>query len=158
MSNPRALFRYRRWLRCWAIVVFALSLAGGEPTTGRAPRITRIDPPNWWIGMPQPMLMFTGENLEHARVSTRAPGIRIRRTMQGRNGHYLLAWLEIDKSAAPGDIPLIVATAQGRQTLGWRLDRRNPDGEKPGTRGRQGFNGFGPDDVIYLIMPDRFAD
>jgi len=104
------------------------------------------------------MLMFTGEHLEHARVSTNSRGIRIRRTMQGRNGHYLFAWLDIDKSVAPGHVPLIVTTAEGRQTLDWRLERRNPVGDGVGAGVNQGFNGFGPDDVIYLIMPDRFAD
>jgi glycosidase len=104
------------------------------------------------------MLMFTGKNLEHAGVSTSVQGIRIRRTMQGRNGHYLFAWLDIEKSAVPGNLPLTVTTTKGRQTLHWSLERRNPAGETPRTRLNQGFNGFGADDVIYLIMPDRFAD
>src|SRR5215469_18699756 len=106
MSGPRALSRYCRGLSCCAIVTFALNLAQAQPSTGSGPQITKIDPPNWWIGMPQPMLMFTGEHLEHARVSTNSRGIRIRRTMQGRSGHYLFAWLDIDKSVAPGHVPL----------------------------------------------------
>ena len=136
------------------MVVIAVCLAAAEPATGPGPQITRVDPPNWWIGMPQPMLMFTGQNLEHSRVSTSARGVRIRRTLQGRNGHYLFVWLDIEKSTAPGDIPLTVTTAEGRQSLHWRLERRIPAGEGSGA----GFNGFGPDDVIYLIMTDRFAD
>jgi glycosidase len=104
------------------------------------------------------MLMFTGENLEHATVSTNSKGVIVRRTMNGRNRHHLFAWLEIDKSKAPGYIPLIVTTANGTQTVEWRLERRNPAGENAGTGVNRGFNGFAPDDVIYLIMPDRFAD
>ena len=133
-----------------ALFLLALSAVAQQP------KITKIEPPNWWIGLPSPMILFTGQNLEHARVSVAAPGIRIRRTQPGRNGHYLFAWLDISKNAAPGQIPLVITTQNGKQTVQWKLDRRNPSGmaNQPG----QGFNGFGPDDVIYLIMPDRFAD
>lgn len=100
--------------------------------------------------------MFTGENLEHASVSTHAPGIRVRQVQSGRNGHYLFAWLEISKSSVPGEVPLTVATPAGKETARLNIERRNPAGEK--FLPNHGFNGFGPDDVIYLIMPDRFAD
>jgi len=96
------------------------------------------------------MVMLTGENLEQTKVSTTTPGIRVLRTMEGRNGHYLFVWLEISKTASPGKVTLTVTTPRGAQTVDWTLAHRNPD--------NQGFNGFGPDDVIYLIMPDRFAD
>lgn len=121
-----------------------------------APKIAKVEPPNWWIGLPNPMVMFTGENLEHARVSTAAPGIRIRRTSPGRNGHYLFAWLDIGKAAVPGPVTLTVSTQNGKRSAPWELQRRSPAGRTfvP----NQGFNGFGTDDVIYLIMPDRFAD
>ena len=136
-------------------LVLALVIgACGQQTA--APKITKIEPPNWWIGLPNPMIMFTGENLENAQVSIAAGGIHVRRTQPGRNGHYLFAWLEISKKASPGEISLSVTTAGGKQTAQWRLEKRNPAGESFALN--QGFNGFGPDDVIYLIMPDRFAD
>ena len=146
--------RKRGWLVC-AGFVLALGLgANGQQAEG--PIISRIDPPNWWIGLPNPMVLLTGKNLEQAKVSINAPGVRILRTSQGRNGHYLFVWLSIAKSAVPGEIPMLVTTAKGKQEAHWRLDRRNPAGIT--ARGNQGFNGFRPDDVIYLIMPDRFAD
>ena len=134
-------------------LVLTLSAAAQQAS---GPKITKVEPPNWWIGLPNPMIMFTGKNLEHARVSTSRPGIRIRSSQAGRNGHYLFAWLEISKSASFGQVPLTVTTHSGRQTVQWKLERRNPLGVN--IRRNQGFNGFGPDDVIYLIMPDRFAD
>src|SRR5215472_6295911 len=142
------------WLVCAGFVLAIALGANGQQAAG--PIISKIDPPNWWIGLPNPMVMLTGKNLEQAKVSTNAPGIRIFRTRQGRNGHYLFIWLNIAKSASPGEISLQVTTAKGKEAVRWRLDRRNPAGITAG--GNQGFNGFGPDDVIYLIMPDRFAD
>lgn len=138
-------------------VVFALVVAlGAAAQQSAGPRVSKVEPPNWWIGLPNPMLMFTGENLEHAQVSTSALGIHVRRIQPGRNGHYLFAWLEINNSAAAGEIPFTISSQSGKQTVQWRLDHRNSAGEK--FQANQGFNGFGPDDVIYLIMPDRFAD
>lgn len=129
-------------------LLLAFSLSG----SAQGPRIVKIEPPNWWIGLPDPMIMLTGENLDHARASVSVPGIHIRRIKPGRNGHYLFLWLEIGKQAAPGRIPLAVATDKGKTTADWKLERRNSAAIK------DGFKGFGPDDVIYLIMPDRFAD
>lgn len=145
---------YSRWAG-WAGVLFTFLLsAAAQQAAG--PKISKIEPPNWWLGLSSPMIMFTGENLEQARISTSAPGVRISRTEPGRNGHYFFAWLEIGKNAAPGEIPLTIATQNGKQTVQWKLERRNPAGKS--FQVNQGFNGFGPDDVIYLIMPDRFAD
>src|SRR5215471_11100356 len=50
----------------------------------------------------------------------------------------------------------ITSSPGWKQTAEWKLERRNPAGETFGIN--QGFSGFNPDDVIYLIMPDRFAD
>jgi glycosidase len=144
----------RCWLGCAGFVLAAVLATNGQ--LGAGPVIQKVDPPNWWIGLPNPMLMLTGENLQNARVSTSAPGVRILRTSQGRNRHYLFVWLAIAKSASPGQVSLVVTTAKGKRTAQWRLDRRNPAGTM--ATENQGFNGFGPDDVIYLIMPDRFAD
>lgn len=147
-----------RWklyfLSCIGLLLPLVLNATAQQATG--PTITKIEPPGWWIGLPDPMVMLTGTNLEEATVSSSSADIHIRRTMQGRNGHYLFVWLDIRKNAAPGKKSLIVATAKGRQNVPWKLERRNPAGQRAGMS--QGFNGFGPDDVIYLIMPDRFAD
>jgi glycosidase len=133
---------------CAALLLTITLTASSQQAAG--PRITKIDPPNWWIGVSNPMLLLTGENLEQAKVSTAAQGIRVLRTMEGRNGHYLFVWLQISKTASPGKVTLNVTTPRGQQAAHWSLERRSAES--------QGFSGVGPDDVIYLIMPDRFAD
>ena len=102
------------------------------------------------------MLMLTGENLQSAKVATSSPSVRVARTMDGGNGHYLFVWLEVNNTASPEKITLQVSTAGGERTAQFRLEQRDPAGA--GTSNSQGFNGFTADDVIYLIMPDRFAD
>jgi glycosidase len=150
----KGLCAYKRyWLSCaWFVLAIALN-ATGQQSAG--PVVTKIEPPQWWIGFPDPMVLLTGENLQGARVTTSSPSVRIARTMDGRNGHYLFVWLDISKAASPEKIILQISTAQGQKTAQLALEQRNP--AWTGTVG-QGFSGFTTDDVIYLIMPDRFAD
>jgi neopullulanase len=122
----------------------------------QGPVVTKIEPPNWWIGLPDPMLMITGEQLAGARVSTSTPGVHIVRTLDGRGGRYEFVWLKIDEAASPGKINLHLETEAGYQEQNLPLERRDPAGSRADEG--SGFNGFGPDDVIYLIMPDRFDD
>ncbi|MCU1255296.1 MAG: alpha amylase [Candidatus Angelobacter sp.] len=144
----------RCWLSCAAFVLAIALHATGQQSAG--PLVTKVEPPQWWIGFPNPMVMLTGENLQSAKVTTSSPSVRIARTMDGRNGRYLFVWLDINKNASPEEINLQVSTAQGKKTAQLSLEQRNP--AWAGTSDARGFNGFNADDVIYLIMPDRFAD
>jgi glycosidase len=120
------------------------------------PHVEKVEPPNWWIGLPDPMLLLTGENLAGAQVSTSTPGVRAVRTLDGLSARYLFVWLEIADTASPGTIKLDVSSSGVHQEIAFPLERRNRSGAAPSAN--SGFNGFSPDDVIYLIMPDRFDD
>ena len=65
-------------------------------------------------------------------------------------GTYLFVDVTIDPKAAPGPRTIGVRTAAGTATIPLEILEPLP---------RQGrFQGFSPDDVIYLLMPDRFAN
>lgn len=112
--------------------------------TAPAQTVTKIDPPNWWLGLPNPMLLVSGDHLE--RATTNYPGVTVERSQPSADGHYLFVWLKVASSARPGEVPLQI----GATRKNWKLAQRTP------TAGR--FQGFDSNDVIYLIMPDRFAD
>lgn len=146
---------HARWL--WNLVaVLALSAACFGQSA--APRVEKVEPPNWWIGLPSPMLLIKGENLAEAKVALAAPkaGVKIERTQDGENGKYLFVWLNVGPFAQPGEVALSVKTKAGSARFTLPLSRRSPAATKPVTNG--GFNGFSPEDVMYLIMPDRFAN
>ena len=150
-SEEFSLLRGRKpgWFAGLAFLLISLASAQSQ-------QVIKVDPPNWWIGFPNPMLMLSGHDLKTAQVTTFARGIRVVRTLASDNGHYLFVWLQIEKTVSTGKIRFTVTTPAGKQSVDWELQKRNPEGESP--KGNQGFNGFSPDDVIYLIMPDRFAD
>jgi glycosidase len=113
------------------------------------PIVQQTDPPNWWSGLPNPMLLLHGKNLLEAHVSTSVPGISVRRTRVSGNGHWAFVWLDI-ASAPAQHFDLVVRTPGGVARIPYELDARHAPTE--------GFQGFSSADVMYLIMPDRFAD
>ena len=70
-----------------------------------APVVKRIEPPNWWAGLPGPMLLLYGEHLEGAVVTVDAPGVRVSRTEFGGDTH-LFVWLQVEQDAQPGSFAL----------------------------------------------------
>jgi glycosidase len=110
-----------------------------------------LDPPNWWTGYsPNVMLLVAGQNLEGSRVTCERTGLRILRSKTTSDGKYLFLWLAIASNAQPGTAVLRIETPVGHTSIDFPLARR------ASTQGK--FQGFSSDDVIYLIMPDRFAD
>ncbi|MBI2683563.1 MAG: cyclomaltodextrinase N-terminal domain-containing protein [Acidobacteriales bacterium] len=88
----------------------------GSLAWAQGPKVERVDPPNWWIGLPPPMLLIKGEGLEGAKVTSASPGVRVSRVEEGLNGHYLFVWLEIAKTATPGKAKLQVVSEKGRSS------------------------------------------
>jgi glycosidase len=95
------------------------------------------------------MLLISGDGLSDATVSTDSRDVRVARVQPENTGHYLFVWLDTT-SARPETVNLVLRTPAGSTVLQFPLQARII------TLG--GFRGFGEDDVIYLIMPDRFAD
>jgi len=95
-------------------------------------------------------LLIRGANLNGARVRTERPQTVVDNVRVNNNGTYLFVDVRINSAARPGDYPLIIETAQGRTMVPFHLN--SPlDGNK-------NFQGITSDDVVYLIMTDRFSD
>lgn len=116
---------------------------------GAAPRMAKVDPPNWWAEMPKPMLLVQGENLSGARFRVSDARLRVEKAKVSANGHWAQLWL----SASPVKAETVTITAEasgGKTTLPFTFAARR--------RSDDGFAGFSSKDVMYLIMTDRFAD
>ncbi len=154
---PEPTVRFPRLLFCWMLLLLIAyprsTHAQEKPRQYSAvttkPVIEQTDPPNWWSGMPNPMLLLHGKNLSAARVRTSVQGIVVQRTRVSANGDWLFVWLDIS-SAPPQRFNLLVRTAAGSVRVPYELDPRHA--------GTDGFRGFNSSDVMYLIMTDRFSD
>ena len=113
-----------------------------------APCVDKVDPPDWWVNLPSPMLLLHGVNLGGGKVSVAAKGIIVERTQGSANGHYLFVWLKAEHATAQ-QLSLKVTTPAGATTVLFRLANREVK--------KTAYQGFSSRDVMYLIMPDRFA-
>jgi glycosidase len=110
-----------------------------------------MEPPNWWTNYSSPlMLLLYGENLNGANITTDYAGATIDKVQTEPDGKHAFVWLNLDSTAKPGTAALHVKNSSGETTANLLLSARPPQ------EGR--YQGVTPDDVIYLIMPDRFAD
>ncbi len=116
-----------------------------------SPTVAKVEPPNWWVNhsLNPVRLLLHGTGLQGA-VVTAPPELTASRVSTNANGTYLFVDVTIPPGTAPGSYPLQIKTADGAITAPFRIDAPL----EPANR----FQGFSPDDVIYLIMPDRFAN
>lgn len=116
------------------------------------PVIQRIEPAFWWAGMKnrELQILLYGKGLAAASLTLRYEGVEITRIEKTENPNYQFLYLDIAPTANPGMIPITVQSGKKKQVIKYELKKR----QKPG----EAFQGFTPADVIYLIMPDRFAN
>ena len=112
--------------------------------------VTRIDPADWFVGMknPQLQLMVYGKGIANAEVTTDYPGVTIEKTVALDSPNYLFVYLNLS-GAQPGEMTLTFKDGKQTKKVKYQLKQREMKGEE-----RQGFTNA---DVLYLLMPDRFA-
>ena len=113
-------------------------------------QVQRIDPTDWYVGMKDAslQLMVYGPGIREASVSTDYPGVRIDSLVQLESPNYLLVYLNL-KGAKAGNMPLMFQVGKKKVKVLYTLKEREMSGEK-----RIGFSNA---DVLYMLMPDRFA-
>jgi glycosidase len=130
------------------LIIFFTSLSAGIS----AAQISRVEPPFWWAGMKSPELqiMVYGPGIGNCIVKLdQYPDVTITKTVKSSNQNYLFIYLKIGNTAKPGTLKLRF-TGEGTNILQeYKLLNREQ---------REGAEGFDSKDVLYLIMPDRFAN
>ena len=120
--------------------------------SAQMPTVTKVDPPSWWArhSINPVRLLVRGTNLNGAKVRSLNPELRVSEVLVNEKGSYLFANVEISPSLPAGTYPLLVESASGSTMIPFSLEAPLDP--------RNNFQGITNDDVIYLIMTDRFAD
>jgi neopullulanase len=150
--NSSVSHSFRLLLPVLVLALSALPLSARPQTAGdAAPVVTKVEPPNWWIGLtPEVMLLLSGHDLDATHVSCNLPTLTVNRTQSAGGGNYLFVWLKIGADTKSGTAICRVTAPKGATSFELPLAARtSPVGR---------YQGLSPDDVIYLIMPDRFAN
>jgi len=121
-------------------------------TPAQIPSVTKVDPPSWWTkhSINPVRLLVRGSNLRGAKVRSLNPELRVSEVSVNQRGTYLFLNVEIDPSLRPGRYPFLVESPTGSTMIPFIIN----EPLDPVTH----FQGITTDDVIYLIMIDRFSD
>lgn len=128
----------------------SLLLALFAPNVVSAERI-KIEPAFWWSGMKNPelQLMVYGKDIAGYRPVIKHPGVLLKSSVTLESPNYQLIYINI-ADARPGKFDIVFTKDKKSFTYSYELKARKPDGDK--------IQGFDSSDVLYLIMPDRFAN
>lgn len=131
------------------LIVFLFSWGGGQ--TARAMEIKKVAPSFWWAGMKNPELqiLLYGEDLALSDVSVSGEGIYLKETVRQDNPNYLLLYLDLSEAKAQ-TFQILLKHGKKKLQIPYELKSRVRRGED--------VKGFTSEDVLYLIMPDRFAN
>jgi len=133
--------------------IFTLVIILTTQVQAKKAEVNRIEPPFWWVGMNNPnlQLMVYGENIAETNPSINYDGIELIEVIKLESANYLFMNLLISPDAHPGNFE--IQFYKGKKiadSYTYTLKSRNDD--------PQLYKGFDNSDVIYLLMPDRFAN
>lgn len=130
------------------MLTFLTSLIG----RGATPKLDHVHPLNWWSGMQTPSLqvMLHGKDIGDCEVTlSESVNVSLIRVERVQNPNYLFVYLDI-RYAAPQTFGIrLNKPGQKRPYLTHPYELKRRTGAMP--------DAFGPQDVLYLLMPDRFV-
>lgn len=113
--------------------------------------VKTVDPAFWWSGMKNTELqiLLHGDNIAKSDVSITSKTARIKETVKLESPNYLILYLDLTDTASE-KFDIVLQQGKNKKVIPYEIKQR-----KPGSSERVGFNSG---DVLYLIMPDRFAN
>ena len=131
------------------LIVFLFSWGGGQ--NARAMEIKKVAPSFWWAGMKNPELqiLLYGEDLALSDVSGSGECIYLKVSVSHDNPNYLFLYLVFSEAKAQ-IFHILLKNGKKKLQVPYELKSRMRRGED--------VKGFTSEDVLYLIMPDRFAN
>ena len=135
------------------VLLLLPTLIASTPASAAPESAVRAEPPSWWVGMrdPQLQLLVSGPGVaaDHLEL-TLPPGVEARGERRLTSPNHRVVDLQLAPDAEAGEIVLRLRGAGGERRVVVPLSAR-----RPGSAERAGF---GPQDAILNLMPDRYAN
>ncbi|MCD4793913.1 MAG: glycoside hydrolase family 13 protein [Bacteroidales bacterium] len=111
--------------------------------------LERVEPPNWWVGMKNQtvQLLVYGENISLTDISISSEKVKLQKIHKIENPNYLFLDVEVLSNAKPGSFDIVFSK-------GLTIIKQKYELKEKSSR----IRGFSSADLIYLLMPDRFAN
>ncbi len=142
--------KYKKYILGLVFFIFTTSALSAQT---KLPALERIEPAFWYTGFKNPklQLLVHGQNIADSEVSVNYAGVKLEKVNKVENPNYLFLDLLLSAEAKPGKFD-IVFKKKGTKKLvfNYELKERNTAANRA--------QGVTNKDLIYLIMPDRFAN
>ncbi len=140
-------------MKCKLLLFLLFTLIVANELAAQLPALERVEPMFWWTGMKNPKLQLIvhGDKIAQRNVQLQYPGVKLSSIHKVESPNYLFLDLEVSAAAKPGSFP-IRFTGKNEKALTYNYQLRSRD-KSPGR-----IQGVTSKDLIYLIMPDRFAN
>ncbi len=115
-------------------------------------QVSRVEPLSWWVGMKTPLqLLVQGPAISDYEVSIEGgKGLSITKVTKADSPNYLFVDVKVAKNAEPGTYYIVFTKSEEQFKYAYEIaERREGSAER---------TSFTTADMIYLIMPDRFAN
>lgn len=117
---------------------------------------TQLYPTNWWIGMKwnkvQILVYNSQKSIKNSIVKINYPGVVLNKINKLDNERYLALDVTISTMTKPGIVKIILSENDKNETIEWPIEIK-----KTGN-GKKYAQGVRSDDLVYLLMPDRFSN
>ncbi len=116
-------------------------------------QVHHAEPLNWWVGMKNPNLqiLINGDNVAELTPVIDYPGVKLTGFTRGDSKNYLFLDLSIQGNTKPGNMMIrFIKNDKTVFSYPYTLAERKQAPDQ--------FKGFTAEDVIYLLVPDRFAN
>lgn len=136
------------------LLILLLAFAGASFSQNES---VNIYPANWWVGMKwnHVQLIVHGSDLKTSvkSVEIHYPGVQLLKTNRVESPNYLFLDINISAAAKPGIIKIKLNRHNDQPLwMNYELKKKSKDD------GRTRVQGVTSKDLIYLLMPDRFAN
>lgn len=131
------------------IIMAVLSFLGFKTPVQAS--IKKVAPTFWWAGMKNTELqvLLYGEDISSSDVSLTSSDVYLKEVVRQANSNYLILYLDL-KEARPQKFDIVLKKGRKVTKVPYELKERIRRGTD--------IESFTSSDVLYLIMPDRFAN
>jgi neopullulanase len=117
---------------------------------------TMLYPTNWWVGMKwnkvQILVYNNSKSIHTSDVKINYPGVILNKVTKLENEHYLALDVIIAPSTKPGNVLVSFTNGTNKEVVEWPLAERRKG------NGKAFAQGVTSEDLVYLLMPDRFCN
>jgi glycosidase len=132
------------------LIIFLILISGSVLWAQKVNvNLKRVEPPYWFTGMNNShlQLLVYGDQIALAEVTINSNSFKLQKVNKTDNPNYLFLDVEILPDALPGSYT--ISFKYGKKPIIYNYELKAKSNLK---------RGFSSKDLIYLIMPDRFAN